>query len=71
MYKDFASLVLSDHMIFTEGTFGWWAAWLLEQRVLHESNYTRRPDILFNRFPFWNGTRLWNIYVRENMHPLS
>ena len=70
-FKDFASLVLSNHVIFTEGTFGWWAAWLLEQRVVRDSNYTRRPDVLFNKYPFRNGTRLAKIYVRENMHPPS
>ena len=44
---------------------------LLEQRVLRDSNYTRRPDVLFNKYPFHNGTRLAKIYVRENMHPPS
>ena len=53
----------------TQSTYGWWAAWLLEQRVKHQSNFTKQPDILFYKYPYWNNTRLGNMYVRETAYP--
>ena len=67
-YDDFTILASADHMIMTQSSFAWWAAWLLEQRVLHTSNYTEHPDILYNKYPFNNNTRLWRDYRRINLY---
>ena len=68
-YDDFTTLASADHLIMTQSSFAWWAAWLLEQRVLHTSNYTKHPDILYNKHPFINNTRLWRDYRRINLYP--
>ena len=77
-YDDFASLALCDHLIMTQGTFGWWAAWFVEQRAKHAStNSTTEAtattkgdsDILFYKNPYWENSKLWKIYVREHVYP--
>ncbi|XP_071098418.1 galactoside alpha-(1,2)-fucosyltransferase 2-like [Haliotis cracherodii] len=38
-YLDFATLTLCDHMIMTVGTFGWWAAWLVNGYTVYYKDY--------------------------------
>ena len=82
-FDDFTSLALSDHLIMTQGTFGWWAAWFIEQRAKydnatstwsipqHNSTVTTKsdPDILFYKYPYWKNTFLGDTFVTNHFYP--
>ncbi|XP_046347134.1 galactoside alpha-(1,2)-fucosyltransferase 1-like [Haliotis rufescens] len=38
-YVDFAAMTMCDHMIMTVGTFGWWAAWLIDGYTVYYNGY--------------------------------
>ncbi|XP_046334908.2 galactoside alpha-(1,2)-fucosyltransferase 1-like [Haliotis rufescens] len=49
-YLDFATLTLCDHMIMTVGTFGWWAAWLVNGYTVYYKDYPRAGSPLVSGF---------------------
>ena len=55
----------------TQGTFGWWAAWLIEQRIKHlaPSGGKTDTDVLFYKYPYWENTNLYRTYVRKHVYP--
>ena len=70
-FDDFAAIAHTDHLIMTQGTFGWWAAWFIEERAKHEAPSSGRinPDVLFYKYPYWENTKLYRTYVREHVYP--
>ena len=56
VYLDFTTLTQCDHIILTEGTFGWWAGWLLEQRTKFTLSVKIKPMVLYYRHPVYNNT---------------
>jgi len=59
---DLAVLSLCNHSIVTSGTYGWWAAWLVNGTTVYYRNFPRRGSRLANGFkatdyykPNWIG----------------
>ena len=52
MYEDMAMLASCDHTIITEGTFGWWAAWLAGGHVTYDKKWPRPGSPLSYRFSY-------------------
>ncbi|XP_067653226.1 galactoside alpha-(1,2)-fucosyltransferase 1-like [Haliotis asinina] len=49
-FVDFGALVLCDHMIMTVGTFGWWAAWLINGHTVYYKGYPKPGGRLKSQF---------------------
>ncbi|XP_071098877.1 galactoside alpha-(1,2)-fucosyltransferase 1-like [Haliotis cracherodii] len=49
-FVDFGALILSDHMIMTVGTFGWWAAWLINGYTVYYKDYPTPGGMLEAKF---------------------
>ncbi|XP_067656188.1 galactoside alpha-(1,2)-fucosyltransferase 1-like [Haliotis asinina] len=49
-YVDFAALTMCDHMIMTVGTFGWWAAWLIDGYTVYYNGYPLPGTAISNGF---------------------
>ena len=67
VYDDFTMLTQCDHIIFTEGTFGWWAAWLMEHRIKYQS-LGGNPLVLYYKYPVYNNS--WGKkFIKRHVFP--
>ena len=60
LYEDFVLLSSCDDMIMTEGTFGWWAAWLTSKRG---------GTSMYYNHPFFKSSRLDKYLDRKDHFP--
>lgn len=47
--EDLALLASCNHSVITAGTFGWWAAWLVNGITIYYADFPRRDSVLRNR----------------------
>ncbi len=57
--EDFALLASCDHMVMTQGTFGWWIGW-----IVHHNG----GNVYYFKHPFVDNTRLGNLYKWSDVY---
>ncbi|XP_060567751.1 galactoside alpha-(1,2)-fucosyltransferase 1-like [Ruditapes philippinarum] len=53
---DLAIMALSDHVIVSAGTFGWWGAWLAGGKAVYDTEFPRSKSFLatyFNKYDYY------------------